>query len=498
MTGAAGGSRFEPLGYGRHLEAARPVLHVLALLLVVLGVAMLLPAAVDLHVANPDWKAFVGGAAATLAFAATVALATRGTTGSLTRRQAFVLTVAAWTVLPMFGALPLTFGIAGIGFADAVFEAMSGLTTTGSTVLTGLDSMPPGLLLWRALLQWLGGIGIIAMATALLPYLRIGGMQLFRMESSDRSDKILPRPGQLASALLSLYVLLTVLCVFAFRAAGMGSFDAIAHAMTTVSTGGYSTSDASFGAFPPAAQVVATVFMLLGALPFVLMVQAGRGRLAPLWRSSQVRTFVLLLAIATLLMAATALHAGETWGAALRHAAFNVVSVVTTTGFASTDYQLWGPLAATFFFFLTFCGGCTGSTSGGVKVFRFQVLAKVLRQVVHRQVTPHGVFTLRYDGRPVGEDVVASAIAFIFAFQATVVVLALALAALGLDLVTAASAAVTAVANVGPGLGPIVGPAGNFATLPDSAKWLLSAGMLLGRLELFTVFVLLSRRFWTA
>ena len=480
-------------------EAARPVLHILAWLLLVLGLAMLFPVAVDLYADNRDWQVFAAGSCVTLTTGGLVLLATRGRFTNLTVRQAFVLTTASWVVVPAFAALPFLFGVGGIGYADAMFEAVSGITTTGATVLVGLADLPPGLLMWRGLLQWLGGIGIIAMATVVLPYLRVGGMQLFRTESSDRSDKILPRPGQFATALLSLYVLLTAVCIFAYRATGLGTFDAVVHAFTTVSTGGYSTRDESFGAFPAEAQVVATLFMFVGGLPFVALIRTMRGEPKALWRSSQVRGFaVAMLAAVAALAAWLVLVVGAELLPALRHAAFNVVSIATGTGFASTDYQLWGHFAVVAFFLLALSGGCTGSTTGGLKIFRFQVLAILLRLVIRRQIMPHGVFNLRYEGRPLTDDVITSVMAFVFAFLATVAVLALALSALGIDFLTAASAALACVANVGPGLGPVVGPAGTYATLPDSAKWLLSAGMLLGRLELFTVFALLSRRFWQA
>jgi trk system potassium uptake protein TrkH len=277
----------------------------------------------------------------------------------------------------------------------------------------------------------------------------------------------------------------------------MTPFEALLHAFTTVSTAGFGTRDSSFAEFPAACLLVAIVFMTIGAFPYVVFVRALRGEPDAIWRSSQVRTLLALLLAVTLWLAVWLATTREmALLDALLHAAFSVVSIVTTTGFVSVDYQLWGPFAAVLFFFLSFVGGCTGSTAGGLKIFRFQLLWALLRRVLHRLTLPHGVFRLRYEGRPVSEDVLESAVAFVFAYMATVLALTLALAAIGLDYVTSLSAAATAVGNVGPGLGDVVGPAGSFATLPDSAKWLLSLGMLLGRLELFTVFALLSRRFW--
>jgi trk system potassium uptake protein TrkH len=358
--------------------------------------------------------------------------------------------------------------------------------------------MPPGILLWRAMLQWLGGIGIIVMGIAMLPYLRVGGMQLFRMESSDRSEKALPRAAQLAGATSTAYLVLSVACAAAYWAAGMSGFEAIAHAMTTVSTGGYSTSDASLGHFAsPAIHWICTLFMILGALPFVIYIRAVRGKTDALWKDSQVRHFLTGLGLAILAMALWLwMERDERIADALLLAAFNVVSVVTTTGFATADYGQWGALAVGGFFFLTFMGGCAGSTSGGIKVMRFEIAAIVIRRQLKRLILPHGVFPMMYRGQTLSSDVIRSVLNLVFVFIAVFVVFATCLSLLGLDFITAISGAATALANVGPGLGDVIGPAGNFSTLPDAAKWILSAGMLLGRLEFFTVLVLLVPEFW--
>jgi trk system potassium uptake protein TrkH len=374
---------------------------------------------------------------------------------------------------------------------------MSGLTTTGSTVLVGLDSMPPSILLWRALLQWLGGVGIIVMAMAILPLLRTGGMQLFHAESSDRYEKPFPRATQLVSAIILAYVVLSLLCMVAYWMAGMTPFDAMTHMMSTVATGGYSTHDASFAYFESSLiEWLGVLFMLSGALPFVLYVRAFRGDLALLW-DRQVRVFLATVAIASLVLALwLAIDKSLPVLDAIRLTAFNVASIVTTTGFASTDYNYWGGLVVGVMFYLTFVGGCTGSTAGAIKIFRFRVMAIVLNDHLMQRFYPHGVGRRSYDGQPLDEDVVEGVLAFAVVYAASVGVIALGLGALELDWVTSLSGAATAVGNVGPGLGPIIGPAGNFSTLPDSAKWLLSFGMMLGRLELFTVLVLLMPRFW--
>jgi trk system potassium uptake protein TrkH len=322
-------------------------------------------------------------------------------------------------------------------------------------------------------------------------------MQLFRMESSDRSEKALPRAAQLAAATSIAYAVLTVACIVAYFAAGMSGFEAVAHAMTTVSTGGFSTSDGSIGHFQsPLIHWIATLFMTLGALPFVIYIQAVQGKHRPILANSQVRRFLQGLVVAILAMTAWIWVDGEPLADALRLAAFNVVSVVTTTGYATADYGLWGTFPVLMFFFLTFLGGCTGSTSGGIKALRFELAFILIRNQIQRLYLPNAVLGMSYKGQALSGDVVKSAMIFIFIFVLGVAVLGISLAALGLDFITAFSGAATALANVGPGLGEVIGPAGNFSSLPDSAKWLLAAGMLMGRLEFLTVLVALSPMFW--
>lgn len=281
----------------------RPIAFVLGVLLTILAAAMMIPAIVDLANGNPDWQVFVASASVTLFIGVTLNLTSRGNTFDLKPRQAFLLTVLSWVVIAAFGALPFAFSTLGLSYTDAFFESMSGVTTTGSTVLTGLDLMAPGLLLWRALLQWLGGIGIIVMALSIMPLLRVGGMQLFRMESSDTSEKVLPRAAQIASSIGMIYVVLTIFCAIFYVIAGMTWFDGIAHAMTTIATGGFSTSDSSVGLFDsPAVEYVATAFMILGGLPFVLYLRAVRGAPQAVLQDTQVRWFLAVIATAVLTM----------------------------------------------------------------------------------------------------------------------------------------------------------------------------------------------------
>jgi trk system potassium uptake protein TrkH len=454
--------------------------------------------ALDLAMGHEDWSSFGVGALVTAFAGGMLVFAFRGGTRGLELRQAFLLTALAWVGTAAAAALPFIFSDRVTTYTDAFFEAISGLTTTGSTVLVGLDDFPPGILLWRGLLNWLGGVGIVAMVILVLPYLRVGGMQLFQTESSDRSDRVLPRPGQTVAAIVGVYVALTAACALAYRLAGMTTFDAVNHAFATLATGGFSTHDLSFGNYRShAIQWIGIVFMIAGALPFLLFVRAVRGEaLAPL-RDSQVRAFLYLLASAIAAICAWRLVFHEAPAPqVLTEVAFNVVSVVTTTGFVNADYNTWGAFAVVSFFVLTFVGGCTGSTSGAIKIFRLQIMAITALRQLKMLVAPRAVLPLRYNGRSFEGDVPSSVLVFVFLYVTSVAILAVALSVLGLDPLTSLSGAATAVGNVGPGLGDIIGPAGNFSTLPDAAKWLLSAGMLLGRLELMTVFVLLTPYFW--
>ncbi|PRX38179.1 trk system potassium uptake protein TrkH [Meinhardsimonia xiamenensis] len=478
----------------------RPVAYVTGLLVAVLGASMLVPMAVDFAYGNGHWPIFLEAAIVTALTGGLAALASANGVGPrLSLRQTFLIATLAWLVLPVFAAIPFMLGPPEARFVDAFFEAMSGLTTTGSTVFVGLDSLPEGVLLWRSMLQWFGGVGIIVVAMVFLPELRVGGMQIFRTEAFDTAGKILPRAAQIAARIGVVYLVLTAACIAAYRAVGMDAFDAVNHALTTVSTGGFSTTDASFGAFQGVPEYVASVFMVLASLPFVRFVQLMGGSAMPLWRDSQVRAFlVVMLALTGVTALYRVLANDDHLEHAIREGLFNVTSIMTGTGYASVDYQLWGSFPVVLFFFLGLIGGCAGSTCCSIKIFRYQLLISAIRAQIRRLHSPHGVFEPRYEGRKVGEDVISSVITFFVIFIVTLGVLSVALAMTGLDTVTALSGAATALANIGPGLGREIGPAGNFAGLNDTAKWLLSLAMLAGRLELMTVLVLFTRRFWSA
>jgi trk system potassium uptake protein TrkH len=412
-------------------------------------------------------------------------------------RQAFVMTNLAWFVIAAFGALPFQFSELELNAVDAFFESMSGVTTTGATVIVGLDFAPPGILLWRAILQWLGGIGIIVMAVAILPVLQVGGMQMFRVEAFD-TDKVLPRAAQIAGGIAIIYVFLTAMAAMILWAIGMSGFDAVAHAMTSIATGGFSTYDRSVGHFNNAAiDWAMSAIMVLGSIPFVLYLRVIRGDLRPVFADTQVRWFLVILAVA-IAFTALWLYRSDQMNVvdSLRYSAFNVISVMTGSGFATDNYSTWGSFVVAVMFVLMFIGGCAGSTTCGIKIFRLQVLYATAHAQIHRLMHPNGVFFPYYNKKPIPDAVATSVMSFFFLFAACFSLLAVGLGLCGLDFVTAVSGAASAIANVGPGLGEVIGPAGNYATLPDSAKLLLSLGMLLGRLELFTVLILLAPSFW--
>lgn len=485
----------------------RPVFLVTGALVAALGVSMLIPMLVNLASSDEthraDWSAFAIGAAIAIFIGGGAAAASWGRIETINIREGFLLTGASWLALVVFAAIPLALGKLDIDYVDAFFETMSGLTTTGATVLTGLDDAPPGALLWRSMLQWFGGVGIIIMAFAVLPALKVGGMQIFKSEAWDTSEKFVANAANYSVSLSLIYVFFTALCFLCLWGFGMPAWDALNHAMTTVATGGFSTKDASLGAFLTVGRapldLVVVVFMIIGSLPFGIFLAAVlRGAWRRLFSDSQIRFFLTIVAVLTVIMMFRVLAIFEDMDAftAFRLAVFNVVSVITGTGYATADYNSWGPFAVGFFFCIMFVGGCAGSTSCGMKIFRFQVALAALVVYAKRLAHPNGVFVARYNHRPLTNDVFVSVLSFFFVYFATFASLAVVLAGLGLDTLTAISSAGTAIANVGPGLGPIVGPAGNFQSLPDAAKLAMSIGMLLGRLEFFTIFVILSPAFW--
>jgi trk system potassium uptake protein len=476
----------------------RPVGFICGILLCVLAAVMLLPMLADLVTGSPHWQVFVESAAITFVCGASMALACANSTGrGLTLHQSFLLATSVWVLLPLFGALPFMFGAPGASFTDAFFEAMSGMTTTGSTVFERLETLPAGTLLWRSLLQWLGGLGIIIVALIFLPVMKVGGMQFFRSEAFDTLGKVLPRATDISLALVEIYLVLTLACAVAYWIFGMPAFDAVNHALSTVATGGFATSDASFAAYSAGPQYAGVVFMLLAGLPFIRYIQLAQGSISPLWRDLQVRAYLRWTTYIVGAIVAYRLAQGDALSEDLfRDVLFNTVSLFSGTGFGSADVGAWGTFALVMLMVAGFIGACTASTGCSVKVFRYLILLEAIRTEVRRLHSPHLVRPVRYDGRPVAPDVIAAVIVFFTLFLATFAVLAVALSLTGLEMRTAVTAAWTAIGNIGPAFGSEVSASGAMTAFPEAAKWLMIFGMLLGRLELLSVLVLFLPRFW--
>lgn len=471
---------------------------VLGYLLLLLSLVHLSGAAVSVYFNENSFWTFLGTAASCVIVGYSLTLLGRDAE-AMKQRQLFLLTTLSWLIICVFSALPFWLIIPDSSFTNAWFETVSGITTTGSTVYSGLDNMPKGILYWRAILNWIGGIGIIVMAIAILPALKIGGMRLFKTESSDTSEKILPRSSSMSAAIGGVYLVLSLVTMLGYYLAGMNGFDALTHMMSTVATGGFANYDASFGIYKETPQIywLSSLFMLLAALPFVLFISMVKGDRKALWKDPQVRAFLLIVAFCSIVLTFYQVYHNQRLPFdALTHSLFNVVSIITTCGYASEDYTLWGNMAVMLFFYITFAGACSGSTSGGLKIFRIQLSAMLLIKQLKLLIHPKAVWSQKYGGKSVDDQLLGNVLAFCFIYFASIGFIALMLSFYELDLVTALTGAATAVANVGPGLGTIIGPAGNFASLPDGAKWWLSLGMLLGRLEILTLVVLFTPSYW--
>ena len=478
----------------------RPVGLAIGWLLVALGILMLFPLIVDLAQGTGNWQAFALSAALTSFVGVSLVFSTAAgvsSTASTSMRQTMVLIACVYTIIPAFGAVPFVIGATESRLIDAVFEAMSGFTTTGATVLDNLETLPEGLLLWRGMLQWIGGIAIVVIALSILPGLKFGGMALFMRDNYEAFSSVIPRAVATARDISLIYFLMTLACAISYLGTGLSLFDASVHAMTTIATGGFANYDASFTELGKPTEYVAVLFMILASLPFFRYVQFMTGSIQPLFRDTQVRAFlVTVLTIFLALVIWQRLAVEQPLEPAVRKALFNGVSILTGTGYSSADYNLWGSFPVAVMFLAGLIGGCMGSTSCSIKIFRYQLmLASVVAQI-RRIHNPHAVIMPRYQGRNIPSDIASSVLVFFVVFLATLGGVALLLGFTGLDMLTSLSGAAAALANVGPGLGPEIGPAGNYGGLPDNAKLVLTAAMLMGRMELLAVYALMSARFW--
>ena len=458
---------------------------------------MIIPIVIQIIYGELD-SSFIGAGIITIIFGILFFLANLDHDKKLNLQQAFLLTSLSWLSIAIFGSLPFVFSSLQLSITDSLFESMSGITTTGSTIIINLNDSPKGILLWRALLQWLGGIGIIVMAITLMPIMNVGGMQLFKVSSNDASEKILPKSKEIALSLILIYSGLTFICSIFYKIFGMNYFDSITHAMTTIATGGFSNYNESIGYFNSATiEITAIIFIILGSIPFIAYIKFLNGNKRIFISDSQIRTFIKIIIVSIIILFLYLAFQNKNLSEInLRSISFNVVSILTGTGYVTQQFDNWGNFPLIFFLILMFIGGCAGSTTCGIKIFRVQILYLFLVNQLKKIIYPRGIFFIKYDGNNVDDKFMSSIISFIYLYIIIFFVITALLSLSGLDFVTSISAAATSISNVGPGLGDIIGPNGNFSQLPDFSKWVLSFGMILGRLELFAILVLFLPSFW--
>lgn len=474
------------------------ILYSIGFLLVALAGAMIPPAILDWVYGDVNWLVFAKACPLTIIIGLLLLFACKPIYKiDLTLKDTFLLTCLAWMSVAFFAALPFILSHQSVTLTNSFFEALSGLTTTGASIMPGIDYASRGIILWRALLQWLGGVGILVMAMVIMPILRVGGLQLFRNDFSDRSEKIYPKMSQVAHSILTVYSGLTVVCSLCLWLAGMPPFESICYGLSTLSTGGFSTSFDSINAFHDSfVSLILMVFMTLGAMTLVLFVKILRGDWKAFFHDIQIQAFVGVIIIAGLLLSFYLITQGHLWHDAFYHGFFHVISIITTTGYTLSTSLFWEPFCCVLFLILTQIGGCTGSTSGSVKIFRYIILFKIARLQITQMQRPHGIFIPRFQNKPIGDGIFFSVMTYfaLYLFSMTLTVLGLCLC--DLDLITALSGAVGALNNTGIALGPVMGVDGSYNNISDTAKWILMAAMLMGRLEYVTFFILLSRSFW--
>ena len=473
----------------------KTVFFTLGILQIILGVSMFIPIIVQFFYSEID-SSFFGSSIVTIIFGTLFFLSNLDHDKKLNLQQAFLLTALSWISIAVFGSLPFVFSSIELSITDSFFESMSGITTTGSTIISDLENAPKGLLLWRAILQWLGGIGIIVMAITLMPIMNVGGMQLFKISSNDSSEKILPKSKEIALRLIYIYSGLTGLCAITYWIFGMGKFDSLTHSMTTIATGGFSNYNESIGYFNSLPiEISSMFFIILGSIPFIAYIKFISGNKKIFLNDIQIKTFLKIIIFTVIILSVYLLFSNQE-NFSLRSIFFNTISILSGTGYVNAEFDKWGSFPITLFLALMFIGGCAGSTACGVKIFRIQILYLFILNQLKKIIYPKGVFVIKYDQSAVDEKFIASIISFIYFYIVIFFILTALLSLTGLDFITAISGAATSISNVGPGLGPIIGPNGDFSSLPDLSKWILTVGMILGRLELFAILVLFLPSFW--
>ena len=473
----------------------KTVFFTLGILQIILGIFMLIPVIAQFFYHEID-SSFFGASIVTIIFGVLFFLSNLDHNKKLNLQQAFLLTALSWLSIAIFGSLPFVFSSIYFSFTNAFFESMSGITTTGSTIISNLEDMPKGILLWRALLQWLGGIGIIVMAITLMPIMNVGGMQLFKISNNDSSEKILPKSKEIALRLIYIYSSLTALCAFSYKFLGMNIFDSLTHSMTTIATGGFSNYNQSIGFFNSVSiEISAMIFIILGSLPFIAYIKFLSGNKKILISDIQIKTFIKIIFFSVIILTIY-LSLNNSNQLNLRSIFFNVISILTGTGYVNAQFDNWGGFSLVLFLILMFIGGCAGSTTCGIKIFRIQILYSFISNQLKKIIYPKGIFILKYNHNAVDDKFIASIISFIYMYLVIFFIITALLSLSGLDFITSISGAATSISNVGPGLGSTIGPNGNFSTLPDVSKWILTLGMILGRLELFAILVLFLPSFW--
>ena len=476
----------------------RSILNIIGLLLCIESVAMLIPMIFDLYYKNDDWVQFFYSSLITFFIGIILNISFRKKNIKLGIREAFVLTISSWIIISIFGSLPFIYSSSNLTYTDAFFESVSGITTTGSTVISNLEDLSEGILIWRSLLQWFGGIGIIVLAMAILPTLQIGGMQLLHMEHDDPYEKTIPKVNRFVLELFFLYVFLSIICAFLYFLNGMSGFDSVIHSMTTISTGGFSNYNQSFSYFNSfQIEIVSVIFMIIGSLPFVLYLQFLHRQKKFFFKDDQIKLFFLIILIIVLLSTVwLSINQNSNIFSSFRLALFNIISILTGTGYSSSNFSNWGSFGTVIMMIIMFIGGCAGSTTGGIKIFRLQILFRGARTQIKKLTQPHAVLVMRFNGKTVNDNTYSSVMGFFFMYILLFILSAISLSFYNLDFLTSFSAAASAISNVGPGIGDIIGPLGNYSTLDNGAKWILAITMVIGRLEIFTVLVLLSLNFW--